>query len=199
MKYVLIVLIAVSSFSCNERVIHLPETNSKAITEILDVSPAYVFYNEEKDSAEFNRKNLISTTNWLVNVDKRLSLKQAMPHIIYLQDKRKKASMHKNEKARNYFSCSNPDIQNLAFIDFTDVDYSEDFTKSMDSTKSNFELIIRNLDDMEMISQGNNGKNTSMVDLQENVNQMIKTINPEEVEIQLKFRSDLTFSRIHQC
>ena len=70
-------------FSCgNERVLQLPEIKNASITEISDVSHAYLFYDETKeDSVELNRKNLIITTNWLVNVDKRLTLGQAIPKI----------------------------------------------------------------------------------------------------------------------
>lgn len=110
--------------SCNDKIVQLPETDSKNITEMQDISAAYIFYDEtKKDSVEFNQKNLISTTNWLVNVDKRLTLKQVIPYVIYLQEKRQKAGKHKNEIAENYFTCSNPEIQNLAFIEFTDIVY----------------------------------------------------------------------------
>ena len=72
-------------YSCgNEKILQLPEINHSDITEILDVSHAYLFYDETKpDSIELNRKNLISTTNWLVNVDKRLTLDQAIPSIVF--------------------------------------------------------------------------------------------------------------------
>ena len=46
-----------------------------------------------------------------------------MPSIIFLQNKKRNAEVHKNEAAKNYFTCSNPKIQNLAFIEFTDVVY----------------------------------------------------------------------------
>ncbi|MEM5540741.1 hypothetical protein [Olleya sp. AS48] len=112
-------------FSCgNEKVIQLPEIQNAEITQILDVSPAYIFYDETKqDSVELNRKNLIISTNWLVNVDKRLTLEQALPSIIKLQEKKRNATMHKNEKARNYYTCNDTSIKNLGFIDFTEVVY----------------------------------------------------------------------------
>ncbi|WP_430467653.1 hypothetical protein [Winogradskyella ouciana] len=107
-----------------ERIVQLPEIENAKITEVKDVSPAYIFYDEtQPDSTLFNRKNLIGTTNWLVNVDKRLTLKQAIPHIQYLQDKRKKASMHKNEDAKNYFTCNDTSLGSLGFVEFTDVNY----------------------------------------------------------------------------
>ena len=94
-------LFALFMVSCNnERVLQLPEIENAEITEVLDVSPAYIFYDEtQSDSTLFNRKNLIGTTNWLVNVDKRLTLKQAIPHIKYLQDKKDNSS-HKNKNAK---------------------------------------------------------------------------------------------------
>ncbi|SHH31486.1 hypothetical protein [Winogradskyella jejuensis] len=124
MRYILLLLCLFSLSCSNEKVLQLPEIQNAKITEVLDVSPAYIFYDEtQPDSTEFNRKNLISTTNWLVNVDKRLTLKQVLPHLQYLQNKRRKASMHKNENAKNYFTCNDTSIKNLGFLEFTDVDY----------------------------------------------------------------------------
>jgi len=111
--------------SCNKRFIQLPETTNKDITEVIDVSPVYMFYNEETDSVEFNRRNMISSTNWLVNIDKRLTLKQILPHLQYLQEKRKGDGMHKNKNALNYFTCNNTNLKNLSFIEFTDIKYVE--------------------------------------------------------------------------
>ena len=118
--------------SCGkEKVIQLPEIYETNITEILDVSPAYLFYDETKpDSIELNRKNLISTTNWLVNVDKRLTLEQAIPSIILLQNKKRDAQMHINEAAKNYYTCHFKKINNLGFIEFTNVYYHQEDIES---------------------------------------------------------------------
>jgi len=157
-KHFFLVLTCFGILSCNEKIVQLPETNNKDITEILDVSPAYLFYDEEQDSIEFNRKNIIGTTNWLVNVDKRLTLKQAIPHIIFLQNKRKKSSMHKNESARNYFSCSNPEIKNLAFIDFTNVEYLIGEESQLTNESLSCNLIFSNSQDVEIVLRDTNMK-----------------------------------------
>ncbi|PIA79312.1 hypothetical protein BFR04_00195 [Gaetbulibacter sp. 4G1] len=127
MKYIFYLIILSVFFSCGkEKTILLPEMNHSNISEIKDVSPAYLFYDETKtDSVELNRKNLISTTNWLVNVDKRLTLKQAIPHIKFLQEKKKNSS-HKNENAKNYFTCNDTSKKSLGFIEFTDVIFHEE-------------------------------------------------------------------------
>ena len=62
MKKLLYLLLATAFLSCNnERVLQLPEIESAEIIEVLDVSPAYIFYDEtQPDSTLFNRKNLIA-------------------------------------------------------------------------------------------------------------------------------------------
>jgi biopolymer transport protein ExbD len=122
--------------SCGkEKIVQLPKINHSEISKINDVSPAYLFYNVTMpDSIELNRKNLISTTNWLVNVDKRLTLKQVVPKIKFLQEKKQK-SEHKNENAKNYFTCNDISKHSLGFIDFTNVIYhtksSKDYLKTL--------------------------------------------------------------------
>ncbi|WP_299780346.1 hypothetical protein [uncultured Formosa sp.] len=124
MKQLSLILILVLCFSCtNDKELKLAEIEHSKITEILDVSPAYIFYNTKaEDSVELNKQNLISTTNWLVNVDKRLTLKQAVPLLIRLQEKKRNAS-HKKKGVENYFTAFNPNIKTLCFIEFTYVNY----------------------------------------------------------------------------
>lgn len=126
MKHTFLLILMLFLFSCGkEKVVLLPEISHSEITEIKDISAAYLFYNETKpDSVELNRKNLISTTNWLVNVDKRLTLKQAIPHIKFLQGKKQNSS-HKNDNAKNYFTCNDTSRKNLGFLEFTDVVYGK--------------------------------------------------------------------------
>ncbi|WP_248723808.1 hypothetical protein [Seonamhaeicola sp. ML3] len=126
MKNITLLLLITLVFSCNKKVVELPEISHSDITEIKDVSAAYLFYDEtQTDSVELNRKNLISTTNWLVNVDKRLTLKQVIPHIKFLQEKKANGA-HKNESAKNYFTCHDTNRNNLGFVEFTDVNYIMD-------------------------------------------------------------------------
>jgi hypothetical protein len=183
MKKLLYVLAITTFLGCNnERVLLLPEIENAEVTEVLDVSPVYIFYDEtQPDSTLFNRKNLIGTTNWLVNVDRRLTLRQAIPHIQYLQNKRKKESMHKNEDAKNYFTCNDTSINNLGFLEFTHVNYSFDNQKNIANENSitmaveslsdirfslpfdlNFELSKNNLYDIFTMMSKNFGKETTL-------------------------------------
>lgn len=142
MKFISLLLVSLFIFSCGkDKVIQLPEISHSHISEINDVSAAYLFYDEtQPDSLELNRKNLISTTNWLINVDKRLTLKQAIPKIKFLQDKKRNAQMHKNEHAKNYFTCNDTSKKNLGFIEFTNTYYHNEAFLDYVSNHANLEV-----------------------------------------------------------
>ncbi|MEW4923076.1 hypothetical protein [Algibacter sp. 2305UL17-15] len=154
MKHTLFAFVALFLLSCeNKKVLQLPEISHSEITNLTDVSHAYLFYNEtQPDSVELNRKNLISTTNWLINVDKRLTLKQAIPHIKFLQDK-KKSSSHKNENAKNYFTCHDLSRNNLGFLEFSDIAYEDyGFNHILENTKErNWTPIIVHVESADKI------------------------------------------------
>ena len=132
MKYfTLIVLFAI--FSCgNKEDILLPKGNITIVKDVADLSPIYIFIRvKDKDTlAEVNRKNSIISTNWILNIDKRLPLRLAIPEIIKLQQKKREEKAHKNEKAENYYSYADTIGKNLAFISFTNVFYKLEKPKS---------------------------------------------------------------------
>ena len=202
MKRLLIILpVILILISCNKNTVLLPETSTKEITEILDVSPIYIFYDETKpDSIDFNRKNMISTTNWLVNIDKRLTLKQILPHLQYFQEKRSKEGMHKNENAKNYFTCFNPEIQNLAFIEFTDVKFIADtlFLFTQPKLAINPEGIPKIFEGMKTVnfikdlSFYFDKKHYAFKSLSSFIDNLSKT-HPSSKSIALKFHESLSF------
>ncbi|MFV8443177.1 hypothetical protein [Flavobacterium sp. LB2P44] len=132
MKYfTLIVLFAL--FSCgNKEDILLPKANTTIVKNVDDLSPIYIFFRTKgKDTlAEVNRKNSIISTNWILNVDKRLPLRLAIPEIMKLQEKKRTEKAHKNEKAENYYSYADTIGRNLAFFPFTNVFYKLEKPKS---------------------------------------------------------------------
>ena len=198
MKQLLALFLILICLSCTKKVVQLPETTNQDITEIIDVSPVYMFYNEETDSIEFNRKNMISTTNWLVNIDKRLTLKQILPHLQYLQEKRHGDGMHKNENARNYFTCNNTVLKNLSFIDFTDVIYHNEsssnyFSKmsNLTSTNNNITIEFDSNDEIVIISP-NSDKSFLKTSLSQLVN-LMNEMDAFENLIHLSFSKNLNF------
>lgn len=142
MKYAFLLLLFIC-FSCGEeKTIELPQINHSSIHNVKDVSPAYIFYNEsEKDSVELNHKNLMIATNWLINVDKRLTLRQAIPSIEMLQERKRNAEMQKNEVTKNYYSCNDASIKNLGFIDITDVIYHNGIDRNIVESQDIYETL----------------------------------------------------------
>ncbi|AOW11434.1 hypothetical protein EM308_15265 [Flavobacterium gilvum] len=125
MKYLMGILLLVFVSCGNKENILLPKTNKTIVKDVVDLSPIYIFFRVKgKDTlAEVNRKNSIGTTNWVLNIDRRLSLKSVIPEIIKLQEKKRGDSAHKNELAQNYYSYADTIGKNLAFIPFTNVFY----------------------------------------------------------------------------
>ncbi|QGK74662.1 hypothetical protein [Flavobacterium sp. SLB02] len=132
MKYFTLI-IAFLLFSCEKKEdVLLPKSNVSIVKDVQDHSPIYIFFKTEgKDTiTDVNRKNSIISTNWILNIDKRLPLKLVIPEVIKLQEKKRADSAHKNENAQNYYSYADSIGKNLAFLPFTKVYYKTEKPKS---------------------------------------------------------------------
>jgi hypothetical protein len=132
MKY-LCLLVFLVFISCeNKKDILLPKSNSSIVKDIQDHSPIYIFFETKgKDTiAEVNRKNSIISTNWILNIDKRLPLRLVIPEVMQLQQKKREEKAHKNEAAQNYYSYADTICKNMAFIPFTEVYYKMEKPKT---------------------------------------------------------------------
>ena len=112
-------------FACQEKAVLLPQIDKTIQADVVDHSPIYLFFKtEEKDTlVDVNRKNSISSTNWIFNIDKRLPLRLVVPELQKLQAK-KEGSSHKSAASENYFSYSNRIQKQLAFISFTKIKFT---------------------------------------------------------------------------
>ncbi|MBE0392290.1 hypothetical protein [Flavobacterium sp. PL002] len=125
MKYS-IIIVFLFLFSCgNKEDILLPKANHTIVGDVQDHSPIYIFFRTKDNDtiAELNRKNSIISTNWILNIDKRLPLKLVIPEVIKLQTKKREEVAHKNELAENYYAYADSIGKNMAFIPFTNVYY----------------------------------------------------------------------------
>ena len=71
--------------SCgNKEDILLPKADRTVVKDVVDLSPIYIFFRVKgKDTlAEVNRKNSIISTNWILNIDKRLPLRLVVPEVM---------------------------------------------------------------------------------------------------------------------
>lgn len=205
MKYVTLFSLLLI-FACGkEKSVLLPEIEKAKITELTDVSPVYLFYDEtQQDSLELNRSNLISTTHWLFNIDKRLTLEQVIPKIVFLQEKKRNGEIHKNENAKNYFTCNDTSIKNLGFLEFTNVIYKTNFlfpnvTLDYDNPREK-KLIIdfKSSRDIKIVTVLRDSiiKKSSLTELKKDIEDLPKNITYElilNINDQLTFQDYITF------
>ena len=125
MKYCSLILVFMLLSCGNKEDILLPKSNVTIISDVKDHSPIYIFFRTKgKDTlAEVNRKNSIISTNWILNIDKRLPLRLVIPEVMKLQEKKRSEVAHKNELAENYYSYADTIGKNMAFLPFTKVYY----------------------------------------------------------------------------
>ncbi|WP_417859400.1 hypothetical protein [Xanthomarina gelatinilytica] len=193
MKHLYIVFLLLFLSCNNNKVVQLPEMEQADITEIIDVSPAYLFYDEtKKDSIELNRKTLISTTNWLVNVDKRLTLKQAIPKIKFLQDKKRNAEIHKNDAAKNYYTCHDTSINNLGFIEFTNIYYKEKQPENHNLKPNEYLMVCQTPLNIEVIGLDIDTLKTTLVTFSKDLKRLFPSFN-ETKTLQLFLNKKLSF------
>ena len=132
MKYFSLMILFIL-FSCGKKeAVLLPKSNVSLVKNVEDHSPIYIFFRTKANDtlAEVNRKNSIISTNWILNIDKRLPLRLVIPEIMKLQEKKREEKAHKNEAAQNYYSYADSVGKNLAFIPFTDVYYKTEQPKA---------------------------------------------------------------------
>lgn len=186
----------------NNKTLQLPEISKAPVQNVLDVSAAYVFYDSTANhGVSLNRKNLISTTNWLVNVDKRLTLAQAIPKIQFIQNKKRDAKMHKNEAAKNYFTCHDMSINNLGFIEFTNTYYHfKAFSKTDNLTTSKqhtfIDIKVASMDNIYMSIKNKDSlykKSTTKTVVSDLEKLAALKTNNDTVSAIIRFKKSLTF------
>jgi hypothetical protein len=111
--------------SCNNKTLQLPQIAIKGRPAIQNHSQIWIFYkyNKEKIKAEINKNNTISTTNWIINCDKRLPLSEVIPVFQMVKAKRAKKSIHSSEGMKNYVSYSDTSTNQIALFSIDNIQY----------------------------------------------------------------------------
>ena len=121
---IIVVLISCLFISCAKKEIKIPIIAASGIQEVLDHSQVWIFLenNEGEITADVNRKNTISSTNWIYNIDRNLPLHTFVNTLTTLQEKHS-GSMHSKKGTHDYFSYSDSESQKLSFITFSNLTY----------------------------------------------------------------------------
>ncbi|MHB1146233.1 MAG: hypothetical protein ACYC01_01410 [Lutibacter sp.] len=138
MRKLALLLLPFLMLSCAKKEMKIPVLAEKGIQEIQNHSQVWLFFEVENNDtiAVVNRKNTISTTHWIYNIDKRLPLKKIIPAIIDLQDKHAN-SMHSEKGMLDYFSYSDTISKKLSFLAFDGVIFITDSILSKKFTETN--------------------------------------------------------------
>ncbi len=132
-KCIAFCLLIVFAIACRKQQVQLPLIGIAGITEIQNHSSIWIFYkSQNKDTlAILNKNNKILNTHWIFNVDKRLQMKDVIPHFKAMQENRNKDSMHKKEGMLNYFSYADTTLEQISltpFLPVTFIDLEDDAT-----------------------------------------------------------------------
>ncbi|SDW54644.1 hypothetical protein SAMN05444411_101953 [Lutibacter oricola] len=139
MKKVLYLIIIVTTlFSCSKTEIKVPVLAYEGIQELHNHSQVWLFFEIKNNDtiAKVNRKNTISTTHWIFNIDKKLPLKAITPTLTKLKYKHANG-IHSKEGMSNYFSYSDTISKKLSFIEFDKTEYKTDSLQSKYFIKTN--------------------------------------------------------------
>jgi len=156
MNKLLILLIPFAILSCAKKEIKIPTLAITGLQEIHNHSQVWLFFEIKNNDtiANLNKKNTISTTHWIYNIDKRLPLKTIIPSIINLKDKHAN-SMHSKEGMHNYFSYSDTISKKLSFFEFDATVFKTDSTLSKHFIKNSSEL-YKNFNNINITFNPNN-------------------------------------------
>ena len=140
-------LLIIFAIACQKQEVQLPIIQIQGITEIQNHSSIWIFYkSQNKDTlAILNKNNKILNTHWIFNVDKRLQMKNIIPHFIAMQENRNKDSMHKKEGMLNYFSYADTTLDQISltpFLPVTFIDLEDDDTVQETSTDQAFHVSV---------------------------------------------------------
>jgi len=106
--------------SCSKKDIQLPLLASDGLSDIYNHSSIWLFFEKNgKDTlAVLNKNNKIINTHWLLNIDKRLTMKYVVPVLGEIQKAKYKPSMHEKEGTFIYFAYANTKSNNISLIEF---------------------------------------------------------------------------------
>jgi len=106
--------------SCSKKDIQLPLIDSDGLSEIYNHSSIWLFFekNEKDTLAVLNKNNKIINTHWLLNIDRRLTMKYVVPALNEMQKAKYKPSMHGKEGTFIYFAYANTKSNNISLIEF---------------------------------------------------------------------------------
>ncbi len=137
MKFLYIITLSLFFASCHPSDVKIPVNDNQGLQEVWDNSRIYVLFdNSSEDTiADVKLGQTITTTHWLVAIDKRLKMKHLIKPINKILKKRHKKSIHSKEGTHAYFTFLDSLQKKVSFIDFDSIQIMPDYFTSVDYFK----------------------------------------------------------------
>lgn len=124
-KLIFLLIILTLLISCNKKSLELPLISIEGVSNITNHSEIWVFYDveKEKNKANINKNNIISTTNWIINIDKKLQMSEVVPALQMIKAKREKKTPHSAEGMSDYLSYANNKDKNISLFKIDSIQF----------------------------------------------------------------------------
>lgn len=124
---------------CSKKDIQLPLIASDGLSDIYNHSSIWLFFekNGTDTLAVLNKNNKIINTHWLLNIDKRLTMKHVVPALGEMQKAKHKPSIHRKEGTFIYFAYANTKANNISLIEFKPTNFISTEKEIKDSVIDN--------------------------------------------------------------
>ena len=197
MRKLTLILFTLLMLGCSKKELKIPTLAEKGIQELQNHSQVWLFFEVKNNDtvAVVNRKNTISTTHWIYNIDKRLPLKAIIPSIIKLQDKHAN-SMHSEKGMFDYFSYSDTISKRLSFLKFDGVTFKTDGFLSSQFIENNADYI--NYHNVHLVFNQNsvwiNGAKTDRLNFKNELAALLKLYaEDKQTMLHLNFNRNLLY------
>lgn len=123
MKFSHLVVFTIFFVSCQNRDVKLPINDNTGLHEVWDNSRVYVIFEEKNGDtlAQVKLGQIISTSHWLVAVDRRFKLKHVVSPLQIILKKRHKKTVHSKEGMHAYFTFLDSIQNKISFVDFDSI------------------------------------------------------------------------------
>ena len=110
---------------CSDKEVLLPVVAEGGIPETQNHSSIWIFYDPsgQGSKAVLNKNNKLINTNWIFNIDRRLTMKDVIPLLQAMQSDRNKDSMHKKEGMINFFSYADSKNERISLVNFPVINF----------------------------------------------------------------------------
>lgn len=182
-------ILTLALVSCQEQKVFVPQSDISLQTEVTNFTPVTFLYQEKDNNPqiEVKDKGIITQTEWIFEVDKRLPLKLVIPEIQRLQDKKIKKA--EGKVLSNYYTYMDTLTKQVAYMPFTQVSY-QDASLQMEQ---NAEKV-----DVKVTREGLLFVNEKLLEKQTIAEYLQENFPLNQVTIYLAFDENLTFNKYLQ-